>query len=293
MALTEAQIAERRTGVGASEVAAALGLSPYLTPLGLYQLKRGEAPPVAENLAMRFGTHNESFILGEFARKHPDFQIYAAPDTMRRGPMLAHLDAWVPRHANVQIKTARSRDGWGDSGSPDVPMHYLLQVQAEMLLAKVRVSFIPVLFSGADYDEFVVEADRDLQEMVEAGVVDFWRRVKEGDAPQPQTVDEAIERWGRKSLAESVTADAEVLAAVAVLREMKAHETEIERNKAVVMRALGERDTLVDAKGRVLATWKAAAAPQRFDLDGFRAKHEALAKEFTKPGTPSRRFLLK
>jgi putative phage-type endonuclease len=297
MSLTPAQLEARRSGVGASEVAAALGLSPYMTPLQLYQVKRGEVAPVAETLPMRYGNHVEPFILGEFKRKHPDWNLMAAPDTMRRGVMLAHLDAWVPNEANVQVKTARTREGWGDSGSPDIPQHYVLQVQTEMLLANVRVSWVPVLFGGADYDEFVVEADRELQDMIETGVHDFWRRVQEGDPPEPKTVDEAVERWGRSSIPNAVAADHEALSAVETLRELKVQadhlETAVDQWKTLLMRKLGESDTLVDAKGRTLVTWKAAAAPQRFDTEAFRAAHADLAKIFTKPGTPSRRFLLK
>ncbi|WP_157272098.1 YqaJ viral recombinase family protein [Azohydromonas aeria] len=161
--LTEAQKALRRTGVGASECAAALGLSPYQTRFELYQVKRGEASESSDNLAMRFGLAVEPFILSEFQRAHPDDLLVVAPDTMRRGRLFAHLDAWLPGVLNVQAKTARTRQGWGESGSPDIPQHYLLQVQHEMLLAGVDVSFVPVLFGGADYDEFVVEADRELQ----------------------------------------------------------------------------------------------------------------------------------
>jgi putative phage-type endonuclease len=297
MSLTPTQLEARRSGIGASEVAAALGLSPFMTPLRLYQAKRGEAEPIEETLPMRYGNHVEPFILGEFKRKHPDWNLMAAPDTMRRGVMLAHLDAWLPNEANVQVKTARTRSGWGDSGSSEIPQHYLLQVQAEMLVAGLRVSFVPTLFGGADYDEFVVDADRELQDMIEAGVHDFWRRVEQGDPPEPQSVDEAIERWGRASITDRVVADEEALRAVQALRDLKVQQEHmdlaVDQWQAVVMRKLGERDTLVDQQGRTLVTWKAAAAPQRFDTAAFKAAHPELAAEFTKAGNASRRFLIK
>jgi putative phage-type endonuclease len=297
MSLTPTQLEARRSGVGASEVAAALGLSPYTTPLALYQVKRGEVEPVEESLPMRYGNHIESFVLGEFARKHPDFTIVPSPDTLRRGPMLAHLDAWVPNEANVQVKTARTRHDWGESGSPDIPTHYVLQVQAEMLLANVRVSFVPVLFGGADYDEFVVEADRELQDMIETGVHEFWQRVQSGEPPEAVTVADAIARWGRASITDRVMADDETKLAIATLRELKVQREHLElaedKWKAVVLRALGERDTLVDASGKTLATWKVQAGARRFDAALFRSEHPDLAVAFTAVGEPSRRFLLK
>lgn len=297
MSLTPAQVSARREGVGASEVAVALGLSPYQSPLQLYQIKRGEVAPAEETLPMRYGNHVEPFVLDEFQRKHPDFELVRAPDTLRRGPMLAHLDAVVPGKANVQVKTSRSREGWGESMSPDIPVHYVLQVQAEMLLCGVSVSWVPTLFGGADYDEFVVEADVELQDMIESGVNDFWQRVVRGEPPEPVTVGDAIERWGRSSIADRVMADEETLRAVVALRELKKEREHLdlaeEQWKAIVLKHMGEYDTLVGPDGKTLATWKAQAGPRRFDTTQFRAQHPELADAFTKAGEPFRKFLLK
>jgi hypothetical protein len=60
-------------------------------------------------------------MLSEFQRAHTDDVLVVAPDTMRRGRMLAHLAAWVPGIFTGQAKTARTRQGWGESGSPNIP----------------------------------------------------------------------------------------------------------------------------------------------------------------------------
>jgi predicted phage-related endonuclease len=295
--LSEAQKALRRTGVGASECAAALGLGPYQTRFELYQVKRGEVPESPGNLAMRFGLAAEPFILSEFQRAHPDDVLVLAPDTMRRARMFAHLDAWVPGSFNVQAKTARTRQGWGESGSPDVPLHYLLQVHQELLLAGVDVSFVPVLFGGAEYDEFVVEADRELQELIEDGIADFWRLVERGEPPEPVTLDDMLARFGHASRAEQVTADAEVLRAARELHAIRAQREQLDATeaalKARLMGALGEADTLVDATGQTLATWKATRPVRRFDAAAFEAAHPALYREFLRTGEPGRQFRLK
>jgi hypothetical protein len=89
----------------------------------------------------------------------------------------------------------------------------------------------------------------------------------------------------------------EVAQAVLQLQAMRMQHAQYaeqeESLKAVVMKALGESDTLVDAAGRTLATWKAAKPAQRFDAAAFKDAHPALAAQFTKAGEPSRRFLLK
>ena len=59
------------------------------------------------------------------------------------------------------------------------------------------------------------------------------------------------------------------------------------------MKALGERGDTLLHKGNVIATWKLAKAPQRFDAKGFTAEHPDLYQQFTHLGEPSRRLLLK
>ena len=56
--------------VGASEVAAPLGLSPYRTPHAFYAEKVGltERQPASE--AMRLGTHVEHAIVAAYAEQH-------------------------------------------------------------------------------------------------------------------------------------------------------------------------------------------------------------------------------
>lgn len=297
MPLTDEQIAIRATGIGASELAAALGLSPWCTPLELFQRKRGELSPPEETRPMRFGNFAEQFILDEFQLAHPDLPLVRAPNTLRRGPLLAHLDAWVPDVCNVQAKTARTRAGWGDSGSNSVPEYYLIQVQAEMLLANVHVSYMPVFFGGSEYDEFVVEADWELQEMIEDGAHSFWRRVQEGEPPEPVSYADVQARWGSKSTANAVTADEQALSAITALRELTALSKElddkIEFRRAIVMKHLGENDTLIDASGKVLATWKAAKPSLRFDSKTFQLEHADIYDQYLKPSDVSRRFLIK
>lgn len=296
--LTAEQLAIRATGVGSSEAPAAIGLSPYLTPLQLYLIKRGEAPPVKETMTMRFGNAVEPFILDEFRRAHPDMQLVASPDTMRRGVMLAHLDAWQPGAANVQIKTARTRNGWGEPGTDQVPTHYLIQVQAEMLVAGVSVTFIPVLFGGADYDEFVVEADRELQEMVEAGVEEFWQKVQRAEPPPPVSFADVVAKYGRVSQARVVKADSDTVSTVYELRMLRDKIADLEAReeaaRAKVMLAMAEADTLADPHtGDVLATWKASKPSQRLDSKALKAAMPDIYAQFLKAGEPSRRFLLK
>ena len=52
-------------------------------------------------------------------------------------------------------------------------------------------------------------------------------------------------------------------------------------------------DTLVDAKGSVIATWKFTKVPQRFDSKAFEAENKELYNKYVRDGYSQRRFLIK
>lgn len=293
----------RRTGIGGSDVAAVLGLSPWRTPLDVYLDKRGEGVDQPDNDAMRWGRYLEPAVRQAYADQ-TGHEVRVL-DQMVRHPahefMVANLDGFVaPRDAIKRIfeaKTARTADGWGEPGSDQIPQPYLLQVQHYMEVTGFAVADVAVLIGGSDFRIYEVPEDRELQQMLVDAEADFWRRVQAGEPPEPVTVADAVARWGRTSKYDLVMADGETIAAVARIRALRAQiaslEAQEDQARAVVMRALGECDTLVDASGKTIATWKASAAPQRFDAAAFKAAHPELAAQFTKAGEPNRRFLLK
>lgn len=299
-------LAERRTGIGGSDIAAILGLSKWRTPLQVYQEKRGEIGGQDDNAAMRWGRYLEPVVRQAYADE-TGREVRAAPDMLRHPRhafLLANLDGFVSadqpgtRIARIfEAKTARSADGWGEVGSDEIPQPYLLQVQHYMGVTGFGVADVAVLIGGSDFRIYEVPADPELQEMIVDAAADFWSRVQRGDPPEPVTVSDAVARWGRTSKSDLVMADGETIAAVARIRALRAQiaslEAQEDQARAVVMRALGECDTLVDGAGKTLVTWKASAAPQRFDAAAFKSSHPALAAAFTKAGEPIRRFIVK
>lgn len=293
----------RRTGIGGSDVAPILGLSKWSTPLQVYQQKRGELGEQPENDAMRWGRYLEPVVRQAYADQTGN-EVRVLP-TMIRHPvhefMVANLDGFVaPEHAPRRVfeaKTARSADGWGEPGTDQIPQPYLLQVQHYLAVTGFIVADVAVLIGGSDFRLYEVPEDRELQEMLVDAEHEFWQRVQRGDPPEPVTVADAVARWGRSSRADLVMADDAALAALKQLHALKARRAEMDAEedaaRAIVMKTLGEADTLVDPAGRALCTWKASAPPMRFDAAALKAAHPDLHAQFLKPGEPSRRFLLK
>lgn len=295
----EQWLQDRMSGLGGSDAPAALGLSKWKTPLALYMEKRGELPAQPENEPMRWGTRLEPIVRQEYAERTGE--VVRLPEGLLRHPqhpwMLATVDGVTDSQRLVEIKTARTAEGWGEPGTDEVPQAYLIQVQHYLAVTALPVADVAVLIGGQDYRQYEVPADPELQELIIEQEAAFWRAVQEGTPPNPVTYADVVARYGRTSKGGSVPASDEVLEALAALRRYKAERAELdaeeEQVKAVLLAAFGECDTLVDRTGAVLATWKASKGRTSIDTEALKAAHPDLYAKFLKTGEPSRRLLLK
>jgi putative phage-type endonuclease len=295
----DAWLRERLTGIGGSDAPVVLGLSDWKRPFDLWQEKRGEAAPkVIESEPMRWGTVLEPAIRQEYAERTGE--IVRRPTDQLRHPKLPFLicnpDGLTDSGRLVEVKTARTSEGWGEAGSADIPVAYLIQVQHNLIVTGLSIADVPALFGGQDFRIYEVPADPELQELIVGEETVFWERVKSGQPPEPITFADMKARYGRASRSETATATAEIEQAVDNLRRISAQQSELqaleEVNRALVMGFLGERDTLADLQGRPLVTWKASTT-KRFDTATFKADAPDLYAQYVKAGEPSRRFLLK
>lgn len=298
MTAREEFLSARTSGIGGSDAAAILGLSKWKTPLAVYQEKRGEVAPQDDNEAMLWGRVLEPVIRQQYAERTG--RTVRIPDNLIRhgshGWMIANLDGMTDDGRVVEIKTARVAAGWGEPGTDEVPQEYLLQVQHYMAVTGFPVADIAVLIGGSDFRLYEIHADHELQSLLIHEEGRFWQCVERATPPDPMSFADCQARFGRSSKEGVIEASPEVLQALKRLREIKAGiellEAEADDQKAVVMKALGESDTLVSA-GTTLATWKAAAGAKRFDSAAFKAAHPEMYGQFVKIGEPSRRFLIK
>jgi len=290
---------ERRSGIGGSDAAAVLGLSPWTTPFEVYQSKLGLAPPINESWPMRWGNWLEPHLRQSYSDL-TGREVLMHPGVIRHPKhewMLATLDGHTPDGRLVEIKTSRSADGWGEPGSADIPQHYMLQVQHYLAVTAYPVADVVLGLYGQEPRIYEVPADLELQQLMLEQEEAFWGNVQRSEPPEPITLADAMARYGKRSEARSVVASPDILHMATRLKEVsvliKTLNTEIDEAKGQIMAALAEADTLVDATGTPLVTWKMAKPSQRFDAGLFKAQHPDLYKQFTQPGEASRRFLIK
>ena len=298
MAETMTLSPNRINGIGGSEAAAVLGLSKWKTPYQVWLDKTGQSGEREASGPMEWGLLLEPVIRQKYSNVTGRTVRLPGHLQSERYPfMLCTLDGITddgPR--GVEIKTARSSADWGEEGTDEIPQAYVIQTQHNMEVADLEVCDVPVLFAGSDFRIYEVHRDRELQALMIEQEAEFWAMVEANTPPPPITYADAIRRFAT-SQAQTVTATPEVLAAVEVLRTLKvsgkdAEEAEKEAKFAVLL-ALGEADTLVDAEGNVLLTYKQARGSDHFDAKAFAEAQPDLFQQFLKPSVGSRRLLLK
>ena len=127
-------------GIGASEAAAIVGLSPWSDPIRLWREKTGRDPlrDLAGNAAVRFGTAAEEPLRALFMLQHPELSLsYHAYDFLyqeERPWLRCTLDGELTEIATgemgiLEIKTAElpTKADW-ETWNGKIPEHYLCQV---------------------------------------------------------------------------------------------------------------------------------------------------------------------
>lgn len=191
----------RSRGLGGSEVAAIVGLSPWESRFSLWHRKRGSIGKQRVNSGMHWGTLLEPVICDAFAstRDLLDVQEAGTYRHHEREWQIANPDRllWDDEHGHVGIleaKTASAFDAheWG-RGPEDIPPYYRCQVLWYLDVLELPVAHLAVLIGGSDYREYEIPHSADeavwLREQGEA----FWRSVIAGDQPDLDGSDATYE----------------------------------------------------------------------------------------------------
>lgn len=286
----------RKKGIGGSDAPIICGVSPWRTPYQLYLEKRGEGQPQGENEYMAWGRLLEPVILKRYEAQTG--KTVTVPDEILVHPkypwMIASVDGLLPDRV-IEVKSARHSKEWGVAGSDEIPEHYLLQVTHYMSVTGRNMADLAVLIGGSDFRTYTVRKDPELEALLIEHEQRFWEQVKSGNPPELVSYDDAVRRF-RFSKSLVIQATAEVAATVTRISQISDQQDllkeEEERMKTIVMKHMGEADTL--ALGEVvLATWKNDKPGKRFDTDAFKKAHPNLYDEFLVPKKPTRRFLVK
>lgn len=293
---------QRRQGIGASDVAGILGLSPWATPLSIFEQKMGVPNEIDESLAW-FGHALEPVVADWVAAKHPEVGPIGAGYSARslQWPWLtAAPDRVVERDdliVPVELKTssAFSLATW-EAG---IPLYYAAQVQAQMAVLGAPHGWLAVLHGG-NHPELHGPIERD-EEFIQDELVPrtraFWEdHVLVQVPPEPMTTGEAVRIWPGDPDLDAVEADDLLLeqwkALIDARRYEKTYGADAARLALEIQKALGDA-TELRFGDQVLATWKPQAGARRLDTTLLKQDHPDLVAAYTRQGEAGRRFLPK
>lgn len=288
----------REEGIGASEVAAVLGLSPWETPFSLYLKKTHKVPPTEENDAMRRGHYLEDAVVqwwmhetGEQVIKasaadiiyvHPEFPFMrVTPDRIVKG-----------RKKILEVKSTALHMG------EEIPNYYLAQVMYQMYVTGIHQAELIYIQGGLTFGRFFVEYDEEFAQYIASCVTAFWTENVLGDKePDAINVDDLAVKVPRSTPESSIEADAVALDQVNVLREKKAMYDALGDEIADLQNSLKmfmeDSEALTDANGNVLVTWKSGKDKTSFDSKAFQAENPEMYEKYCKTVPGSRSFLVK
>lgn len=185
--LTAEQQDLRESGIGASECAAACGLSKYEQTFDLYRKKTGEADPVELNRDILFGQFMESGGIRYWEALRETPVEYPLP-TVRHPKypyMLATPDAKIGPRRGLEFKTMdffRFRQ-LEMHGIAEVIPEYLLQVQHQMECMDWD-SIVIAIMVGKDLHDVEVERNERLQSVIVEREGVFWDHVERRVPPE-------------------------------------------------------------------------------------------------------------
>lgn len=284
---------ERRNSVGASEVAAIMGLSSYgNTALDVYKHKLGIDRPFDPLLA--WIGHQSEPIIEAWVHEFSGIDVTLQPGFMARSVEHPFLHASFDRVSGSpfltwQFKTAHHYAGhhW-DEG---IPTDIRVQVQAEMAVAGTPRAAVVAWIGGREFRLFwEARDDRFIDKHLIPTVRDFWDgNVRAGVPPQPSTIAELNEV--PVDAGASLEADDTVMEAIerraVLLADIQVQKAEADALQVAIGQWLGGADTIT-RNGRNILTYRYQKGRMGLDTSALRQVHPDIVREFTTQGQPYR-----
>lgn len=196
---SQAWLDARRAMIGASEMAAVLGLSPYASPFSLWWSKQ-EGWDAEQTFSMRVGHLLEPVIAELFAEDRPDLLVCRAIGSLWRHPDIEWLGctpdylavagqpetpgSWIEP---VEVKSDEGGRGWGKPGSDEVPEHHRVQVLIQCAVFGAPRGHL-VRMAGKRFSTYVVPRDaaqdKEIADWVAEGAA-FLTSLEIGTPPDP------------------------------------------------------------------------------------------------------------
>ncbi|MCM1958003.1 YqaJ viral recombinase family protein [Acinetobacter modestus] len=298
-------LANRKKGIGGSDVAAILGFSPYKSPYQLWLDKTGRSEKSAQNESAHFGNLLEDVVAKEFSRRSGmKVQRVTQQLFLEEHPWaLGNIDRAV---INPEISgNVRFKDGalttdqllecktaseymsklFGEEGSDQVPDYYLTQCLWYLMITGCQVIHLAVLIGGNKFRMYRIERDEELIQSIFNQVKAFWFNHVIADVPpDPTCFDDVLHRWSKHVVGKQVEATFEQIKLgeelVSVQNRQKADKAREDEIKLSLASSMQDAEMMVN-QGKTLFTYKEQSST-RIDSTLLKKEEPDLFEKYSK-----------
>lgn len=298
--LTSQQLLERKSYIGGSDVAGIMGLSPWKTPLQIYEDKILDSINQETNDAMHFGSILEDIVSNEFELRS-EKKLHRVNQTQFHNIhkfIAGNIDRRVVgERAVFEAKTASSFSAkdWGEEGTDQIPAYYLLQVQLYMEVLKYERCYVAVLIDGRKFQRYEVLYNKALAEIIIENCVNFWENhIIPKVPPEPKSLADLQSLYKTAKIGSAVEATQIESLAVEEIKSIKSTIEDLKKSlkeKEFIVKSYMKDNEILTSNGKPIATYKGLPT-SRFDSNQFLIDDPVYYAKYIKE-TPSRKFLIK
>jgi len=251
--LTDKEIQARREGLGGSDVAALFGLSPWKSPLQIYQDKIEPPQPQEMTEWQKLGHVLEKNVLIPYYQEHYEGDLSFPSTQLHRTHkfMIGHIDGLVKNTTTlVECKNVggyKNTDQWGEAESDMVPYPYLLQCQHYMEVFNASETHLVALFGGNKIETFVLKRNEKLIKKIIEKEKSFWENhVLKKIPPAPSTLNDIRLLFPYASALKEAVATSELLGEIweykARIEKLGSAEKEVQKTKIKLQNFMGNAE---------------------------------------------------
>jgi len=303
----------RQLGIGSSDAAVAVGLSPYKCPLSLWLEKTARKAPedISQKEAVLWGVELEPVLAQVYTkrtgytnpcwhRSTPNALVTRCAGSMRYSSIPSTPSCSPTSTARwwvTPIKTAsyHSAPQWEEG----VPVAYQCQVLHQLAVTGHAWAEVAVLIGGQDFRIYRIERDEEKIRDLTEREAQFWQMVALDQQPAPDGSDDAgtalawlFPRDDGETVDLSDSPEFNQL--FGELLHLREHKEEVELRESQIKQrlqaTLGEATAGLFADGKI--TWKRSKDRLAPDLDRLGQDHPDLLSHYVKPVPGSRRFTI-
>jgi putative phage-type endonuclease len=233
MSNRETFLLDRKLGIGGSDIAPIMKLSPWCTPLDVYRDKMN--PKVIyeeESEDLKRGARVEKYILQEYCEvNNCALETNLPPFIDPEYPfMRGNIDAKVVgENVIVEAKSTKSPIAKWEEG---IPEYYRTQVAYYAMLSNAERVDVPVLFSNWQYACFTYWRDLEYEAQIRGAVINFWNNhILAGIPPEPSTPAELQEVYPKLETAKIIKADSDIREKINIWQEAAIKRRELEKQE--------------------------------------------------------------